>query len=187
LIIKEVAETTQPIVISTRNEPKAILMGYNAYLQQQILSKKGKEHRFEELVTKAQNLLEAAIEGYRDGDPKLYMFWSHFGRLMEKIWELTDDNSNTRPHSAISFQLYELSESCLAGHDQLSRNQLEPITKVLALLKRNDLSIEDAAEADRYLLNNQIDATFPLNLGSDFAALYDFDEDEEVEIFIDDD
>ena len=45
------------------------------------------------------------------------------------------------------------------------------------MLTRSDLTIEDAAEADRYLLQNDIDTSFPLYIDADLNTLYEIDED----------
>ncbi|MBV7337309.1 type II toxin-antitoxin system Phd/YefM family antitoxin [Chloroflexi bacterium TSY] len=177
-LVKEVSEKNNQIIISTRNEPKAIIMGYDAFRQQQERLTKGARYRLPELMEKVQNLLEQTLEGCRgDGEPILYSFWTEMGRLMREAWELYEVTS--RPHASIAFQLFELSERCITGDTMLKLEQLQSVSEVLTWLKQDKLTMENAAEMDRYLLQHDIDARYPAYIDSDLNALYETDEDED--------
>ena len=88
-----------------------------------------------------------------------YGFWQEMGRLMREAWEIYKTRSMT--HASIAFQLFELSERCLTGDTMLALEQLQPVFEVLTRLRQNALTMVDAAEMDRYLLQHDIDARYP--------------------------
>lgn len=174
-IVKEVAERDSQIVIATRNEPKAIIMGYDAFVAQQKLSIKGAQYELWELVEQACTLLETTIEGCRtSGEASLYAFWQDLGQLMRTAWAIAGKFSE--PHALLAFQLFELSERSRSGDTVLTIEQLPPVVKALSQLSLRDLTIADVAAADRYLLQNEIDASLPLSIEGDFTTLYELDE-----------
>ncbi len=171
-LVKVVAEQDEQIIIVTRNEPKAIIMGYETFLAQQKLSIKGARYELGELIEQAGILLETTIEECRTaGETKLYAFWQDFGQLMRAAWAMAGKFSE--PHALLAFQLFELSERCLLGDTMLSIEQLLPIANVLSRLMQRELTMADAAAADRYLLQNTLDASFPLSINSDISLLYE--------------
>jgi hypothetical protein len=56
--------------------------------------------------------------------------------------------------------LLDISRIYLAGERQLQLAQLEPLATVVDLLNRDQLTMDDAADADRYLLAHGLDAFF---------------------------
>jgi len=69
-LVGEVAEGKGEVVITTRNEPKAVIVGYEAFQRQRRLRVQGAWHIMAELVADAQALVETAQEGCRgEGEP----------------------------------------------------------------------------------------------------------------------
>ena len=178
-LAREVKRKNSRIVISTEDEPQAILMPYNTFLFQQELPIENAEYHLQNLIVQAQDLLEAAQEGCLPlGDPKLYMFWGDFGQVMHKAWKIAKDLS--RPHAAVAFQLFELSERCTTGDMMLEAKRLQPVGEVLKRLKQSDFTMEDAAAMDWYLLQNDIDARYPTYIDADLNAL----DERDVELYV---
>jgi prevent-host-death family protein len=170
LLVKEVAEGNDQIVITTRNEPKAIIIGYDTFQRQQRLRRQGVQHIMIELVGEAQALLQATQESCRGaGEPDLYLFLVNFEGLMRKIWEAAEEVSQA--HALIASELLDATLIYLAGEDQLRPEQLEPLARVIPLLLHNNLTMKDAAEADRTLVTHGINAMFPIH--GDLVSRYE--------------
>lgn len=130
----------------------------------------GKLDVLAELVAEAQALLQMAQEGCRgEGEPDLYLFLVNFAELLRDIWEAAEEVSQA--HASIASELLDACQIYLAGEERLHPEQLRPIAEVLAWLTRDELTMKDAAEADRYLLAHGINAMFPVQ--GDLASLYE--------------
>ena len=173
LLVKEVAEGNDPIVITTRNEPKAIIIGYESLQRQQQLRVQGAQYVMAELTKEAQGLLQAAQESCHGiGETDLYLFLVNFAAVMRKIWETAEELSP--PHALIAAELLDVTELYLAGKEQLQPEHLAVLSDIVQLLLRERLTMEDAAEADRTLLAHGINAMFPVQ--DDLASLYEVSE-----------
>ena len=169
-LVREVAKGNGEIVITTRNEPMAIIVGYETFQRQRRLSTQGAHHVIDQLVKEAQALIQATQEGCRGpGEVELYLFLTSFEPLMYKIWEAAEEISPA--HASIASLLLDASTIYRAGDRQLHPQQLEPLAEIIPLLLRAELTMDDAAEADRHLLAHGINAFFPVH--GDLNALYD--------------
>ncbi len=175
-LVGEVAAGKGEVVITTRNEPKAVIVGYESFQRQRRLRVQGAQHVMAGMVAEAQTLIQAAQEGCRgEGEPDLYLFLVSFEELLRGIWEAGEEISPA--HASIASELLDASRLYLAGEDRLCPEQLEPLAEVLALLTRDGLTMEDAAEADRHLLSHGINAMFPIQ--GDLVSLYEEREPEQ--------
>ena len=162
LLVKEVAEGNDQIVITTRNEPKAIIVGYETFQRQQRLLTQGAQHIMLELVAESQALIAATQEScHSAGEANLYLFLVTFEGLMHRLWEAAEEVSQA--HALIASTLLDASRIYLVGEDQLYPEQLAPLATTLSLLLRDNLTVKDAAEADRTLLVYGINAIFPVD------------------------
>ncbi|MFN8488308.1 MAG: type II toxin-antitoxin system Phd/YefM family antitoxin [Caldilineaceae bacterium] len=179
-LVKAAAESDELIVISTRNEPKALLIGYQAFQRQQRLQREGAHYYFKALIAKAALLLQTADENqYQAGDTELYLFLVQFEKLMVDLWEIAETIS--QPHALVASQLCDLSRLYLAGEDQPKPTQFAPLLQIIHLLNHDTITMEEAAEADRYLLKNGIN-TMPA-IHNDFVSLYEEPEENEANEF----
>lgn len=176
LLVKEVAERNDQIVITTRNEPKAIIIGYETFQRQQRLRTQSAQRIMAEFVAEAETLLATTQESCRGaGEADLYLFLVTFEALMEKIWEACEEISEA--HALIASELLDISRIYLAGEAQLRPEQLAPLATMLHLLTKENVTKQDAAEADRLLLVHGIQTMFPV--GDELVSYY-VAEDEEA-------
>ena len=169
-LVKEVVESNDQVVITTRNEPQAVIMSYQAYQRQQRLRTQGAQSLLRQLVGEAQSLLQTTIESCRGaGEADLYLFLVHFEQLLHDIWETAESVSEAQ--ASLASELFDLSRIYLAGERQLHPAQLEPLAAVMELFHRENLTMADVAEADRTLLAHSLDAFFPVH--GDLVSLYE--------------
>ncbi|MCE7983508.1 MAG: hypothetical protein DYG89_20235 [Caldilinea sp. CFX5] len=122
-----------------------------------------------DLLTEAQTLIQVTQQNcHNAGEIDLYPFLVNFEQLMHQIWEAAERIS--QPHALISSELLDVSRIYLAGEAQLCLEQLTPLAATVALLAKKTLTMQDAANADRYLLSQGIHTLFPV--GDDFSSLY---------------
>jgi prevent-host-death family protein len=168
-LVGEIAEGKGEVVITTRNEPKAVIVDYQVFLRHRRLRAQGARHVMAELVAEAQALLQATQEGSRgEGEPDLYLFLVSLEELLRNIWEAAEDISQA--HASVASELLDAVRLYLAGEDRLRPEQLPVLAEALALLTRDELTMADAAEADRLLLSHGINAAFPVQ--GNLVALY---------------
>lgn len=175
LLVKEVAERNDQIVITTRNEPKAIIIGYETFQRQQRLRAHGVQRLMAELVAEVEALLAATQEGCRGaGEADLYLFLVTFEDLMQRISEAAEELSEG--HALIAAELLDVSRIYLLGEVQLRPEQLAPLATITPLLTKETLTMQDAAEADRLLVAHGVHTLFPVG---DALVSYYMTEDNE--------
>lgn len=168
-LVREVAQGNDEIVITTRNEPMAIIVGYEAFQRQRFLSAQGARHVVDQLVEEAQALIQATQEGCRGpGEADLYLFLISFESLIHRIWEAAEEVSTA--HASIASLLLDASTIYRSGERQFHPQKLGPLADIITLLLRIELTMDDAAEADRHLLAHGINAFAPIH--GDLNALY---------------
>lgn len=169
LLVKEVAERNDQIVITTRNEPKAIIIGYETFQRQQRLRTQSAQRLMAELIEEAESLLATTQESCRGvGEADLYLFLVAFEGLMEKLWETCEEISDA--HALIASELLDVSRIYLTGEVQLHPEHLAPLAAMLHLLTKENVTKQDAAEADRLLLVHGIHTMFPV--GDELVSYY---------------
>ncbi|MBX3012654.1 MAG: type II toxin-antitoxin system Phd/YefM family antitoxin [Caldilineaceae bacterium] len=168
--MKEVVESNDQVVITTRNEPQVVIMSYPAYQRQQRLRAQGTQHLMGQLVQEATVLLQTTRESCgKAGEADLYLFLVHFEQLMHDLWETAEAMSPA--HATLASELLDIVRIYLGGEAQLQPAHLEPLTAVIALFNQESLTMAEVAEADRMLLAHGLDAFFPVH--GDLSPLYE--------------
>lgn len=124
-----------------------------------------------QLVQDAKLLIQAVQESHNGSESDLYGFLIQFERIMLRIWEVTETVSEA--HASVASELLDISRIYLVGESQLRTEQMEPLATVVDLLTRDHLTMDDAAEADCYLLAHSLDAFFPVH--GDLVSCYESD------------
>jgi hypothetical protein len=121
-----------------------------------------------QLVQDAKLLIQAAQEKHNGSESDLYGFLLQFEQSMHRVWEAAEAVSEA--HASVASELLDISRIYLAGERQLQPAQLEPLATVVDLLTHDQLTMDDAADADRYLLAHGLDAFFPVH--GDLVSCY---------------
>lgn len=114
-----------------------------------------------QLVRDAKLLIQAVQERHEVSEADLYGFLVQFERIMHRIWEAAEAVSDA--HASVASELLDISRIYMADQRRLQPTQLEPLATVVDLLTHDQLTMDHAAEADRYLLAHGLDAFFPVH------------------------
>jgi len=175
-LVKEVTSNGHQIVITTLNEPKAIITGHAAFQRSQRLMQRAATLYLNDLVDRAQKLIEETQESCQGaGESEMYLFLKQFNPQMRDAWEIAEKISE--PHSSLAFAMFTISEIYLSIENypslkHLSPIQLNAITDALIYLKCKDLSMEEVGKADFQMMQAGIQTMFPLYVEGDLNALY---------------
>ena len=146
-----------------------MLMSIQENQHQERLPIQTAPQRMTQLIKEVQALLHATQERGRDAEVvDLQTLLAHIEPLLHAIWQTAETVSEA--HASVASELLDISRIYLAGEDQLQPEQLELLMTVIDLLNREHLTMDNAAEADRYLLAHGLDAFFPVH--GDLTALY---------------
>jgi prevent-host-death family protein len=169
-LVQRVAERGGEIVITTRDEPMAVLMSYQAYQSWQKRQKQQAKAQFAELLDSARELIETTLEGSRGaGDSDLYLFWHNLKPLAEELWQAGLEVSEG--HALLTSTLLDVALMVLDGDTPLQLEHLLALKPIVDdFLAQPELAASDAAQAHRVLVESGLRVIFPI--GGDLAGLY---------------
>ncbi len=170
-LVQQIAERGGEVIITTRDEPMAVLMSYRAYQRWRKRQWSQARVQFEELLSSAQELIEITLEGSREaGDSDLYLFWHNFKPLAEELWQAALEVSEG--HTLITSMLLDVTLMVLDGDAPLQPEHLAVLRRIATdLLPRPTLTADDAAQAHRLLVEGGLRTVFPVE--GDLATLYE--------------
>lgn len=170
-LVQQVAERGGEVIITTRDEPMAVLMSYQAYQRWQERQKHQAQTQFVELLDSAQELIETTLEGSPEaGDSDLYLFWHNFKPIAEELWQASLEVSEG--HALIASTLLDVSLMVLDGDVPLQPEHLSVLKRTMTdCLTRPELTADDAAQAHRLLVEGGLSTVFPVE--GNLATLYE--------------
>jgi prevent-host-death family protein len=170
-LVQQVAERGGEVIITTRDEPMAVLMSYRAYHRWRERQQHQARDQFGELLNSARELIETTLEGCSEvGDSDLYLFWHNFKPMAEELWQASLEVSEG--HALIASALLDVTLMVLDGDALLQPGHLSVLKRIVtAFLSRQELTASDAAQAHRLLVEGGLRTVFPVE--NDLAALYE--------------
>ena len=167
-LVRQVAEQDDAIVVTSRNQPRVVLVRWETYQQQQSLQCEGAKHKLHMLVNTMLALIATLEEAYRPDSYEVMQSGQELLELAKQAWMAARLLDTPRRHlaSTISDGLLFFSQS--AG--VITAEQLSQLGQSLPLLQRADLTPEEVATADRELVKVGLDAMAPMDDG--LAGLY---------------
>jgi len=170
-LVQQIAERGGEVIITTRDEPMAVLMSYRAYQRWRERQRSQARVQFAELLSSAQELIEITLEGSRKaGDSNLYLFWHNFKPLVEELWQAGLEVSEG--HALITSMLLDVTLMVLDGDAPLQPEHLTVLKRIATdLLPCPELTADDAAQAHRSLVEGGLRTVFPVE--GDLATLYE--------------
>lgn len=169
-LVQQVADRGGEVIITTRDEPMAVLMSYQAHRRWRERQRHLAQAQFVDLLNSAQELIGMTLEGnYEAGDSDLYLFWHNFKPIVEELWEAGLEVSEG--HALVASTLLDVTLMILDGDAPLQTEHLSTLQRVVAdFLARPELAASDAAQANRLLVEGGLQTVFPVE--GDLAAQY---------------
>ena len=168
-LFHQIAEKDSPVVVTNRNRPRLVLVPWDVYQDQQRLQAEGAETRLQKLV---QDMLgQAAVmhEAYRPDSYDLIQGTQRLLSLARQAWEtcrLLDMNRRYLASSIADGLLLWLETEKV-----VTIEQLVCLLKIIPLLKKTDLTLDEYGDADQALADVGLDSIFPV--GDELVKLYD--------------
>jgi len=169
-LVQQIAERGGEVIITTRDEPMAVLMSYRVYQRWRERQRRQARAQFAELLNSARELIETTLEGSRQaGDSDLYLFWHNFKPLAEELWQAGLEVSEG--HALIASTLLDVTLMVLDDDVPLQPEHLSVLKHIVTdVLTRPELTADDAAQAHRLLIEGGLRTVFPVE--GDLATLY---------------
>jgi len=170
-LVQQVAERGGEIIITTRDEPMAVLMSYRAHQRWRERQRRQAREQFADVLNSARELIETTLEGcHESGDSDLYLFWHNFKPMAEELWQAGLEISEG--HALVTSTLLDVTLMVLDGDAPLQPEHLSVLKCVVAdFLFRPELTGDDVAQAHRLLVEEGLCTVFPVE--GNLAALYE--------------
>jgi prevent-host-death family protein len=168
-LIRQVRSGAPPVVITNRNQPQVVILGYEAYQRSQHLALSGAHNLLQQLVAQAQTLLGEAREGLEPGSVESALYLDTLQEIARRVWEVT--RLLGKPQRMLGVTILSAILNYRESGQALSEPQLEALSGALSLLLEDELDLEKVGQADQRLLETGLDAVFPVE--GDLASLYE--------------
>lgn len=87
-LVRRVTERDEPIVVTSHNQPKAVLMRWETYQAQQQAQSEGAHYRLTHCVTMVEQIAGGLLEGYRRDSFDLEFGTQDLLRLAREAWSI---------------------------------------------------------------------------------------------------
>ncbi|MEM7534646.1 MAG: type II toxin-antitoxin system Phd/YefM family antitoxin, partial [Chloroflexota bacterium] len=149
-----------PVVITNRNRPRAVLVPWDVYQDQQTLQSDGAEYRLQKLVQQMLGLVAVMHEAYRPDSYDLIKGTKDLLDLARQAWDTCRLLDMNRRHLASSIADGVL--LWLETESVLTLEQLVKLLQIIPLLQKTDLTLDEFADADQALADVGLDSIFPV-------------------------
>lgn len=145
-LVRRVAEQDESVIVTSHSQPRAVLVPWGTYQQQQRLQAEGAQHRLQQVVAEMEQLVAELQEAFRPNSFDLMQGAQSLSTLTQDAWAACRLLDKARRHlaSILADGLQNLVES----NAQLTFAQLAQLMAIFPLFRRADLTNAQVAEAD---------------------------------------
>lgn len=169
-LFQQIIGKDDPVIITNRDHrPRAVLVPWDVYQDQQTLQRDGAEYRLQKIVQKMLGLTAVMHEAYLPDSYDLIKGTQDLLALARQAWQtcrLLDMNRRNLATMIADGLLTWLETECV-----LTAEQLAQILKIVPLLQKRNLTLEEVCDADQVLFDVGLDAMFPV--GDELVGLYE--------------
>ncbi len=174
-LVRQVSGSQEEVVITSRNRPQVVILDYEAFQRRRELEEKGARSLLEQTLTRAEQWVGGTLEGYRPDRFELSHFLASLESVLRSLWEIC--RSLDKPRRMLAVNILDAVLNLRAGDELLTPAHLTALAEVLPLLRRENLTVDDVAAADRRLLAAGLSPVFPVE--GDLASLYEPSEEDD--------
>lgn len=160
-LVRQVAEHDEPVVVTSHNQPKAVLLRWETYQEQQQAQLAGARYRLAHCVTTTEQLAGGLLEAFRPNSLELAQGTQDLLRLAQEAWSICRLLELPRRH--LASLLTDVLTILLERGDQLTELQLIRLLAAFLLLRQDNLTNEMVAKADQTLLEVGLTSIFPMD------------------------
>lgn len=159
-LVRRVAEEDEPIVVTSHNQPKAVLMRWETYQAQQQAGIEGARYRLAHCATAMEQIAGGLLEAYRPNSFDLEHGTQDLLRLAREAWTIT--RLLDAPRRDLAALLTDVLLILLEHGGQLTETQLTRLLVAIPLLRQDDLADERVAKMALSLLEVGLSSIFPM-------------------------
>ena len=159
-LVRRIADQDDPVVVTSRNQPQVVLVPWATYQQQQALQSEGAEHRLQTVVQALLTLIATLQEAYEPSSYALTQGTQELLAMTRQAWKICRLLEIPRRHLAST-----IADGLAFGTETttvITVAQLAQLAQSVALLQRNDLTLNEVAVADQELAAVGLDAMLPM-------------------------
>lgn len=167
-LVRQIAEQAKTVVVTSRNQPRVVLMPWETYQQQQDLQSEGAEYRLQRLVTVLERTAAGLSEAFDPNSLDLPQGIQDLAIVARDVWTTCRLLAAPRRHlsSLLTDALLNVSQSGV----QVNEMQLQQLLAILPLLRQPDLTNEAVRQADLALAVVGLHTIIPI--GDELVASY---------------
>lgn len=167
-LVRQVAEQDDPVIVTSRNQPRIVLLRWETYQQQQALQAEGAAHRLQTNVAAMLTLVATLQELYQPDSYALIQGTQELMTLARQTWLICRSLEQPRLHLAST--LADGLHTVLQQQSVVTLSQLQVIEQHLPRLLKPDLTLQEVMVSDCALSEVGLDA-MP-TLSDELPALY---------------
>ena len=160
-LVRRVAERDEPIVVTSHNQPKAVLMRWETYQAQQQAQSEGAHYRLAHCVTIMEQTAGGLVEAYRPDSFDLEFGTQDVLRLAREAWNICRWLDKPRRH--LASLLTDVLINVIERKTQLTEKQLGQLVQVIPLLRQDDLTTEIVGDVDLALAEIGLSSMLPID------------------------
>jgi len=160
-LVRRVAEQDEPIVVTSHNQPKAVLVRWETYQAQQQAQIEGARYRLAHCATTMEQLAGGLLEVYRPNSFDLEHGTQDLLRLAREAWTIT--RLLDAPRRDLASLLTDVLLILLEHGEQLTEAQLTRLLAAIPLLRQDDLTDAIVAKMAQDLLEVGLSSIFPMD------------------------
>lgn len=159
-LVRRVAEQDEPIVVTSHNQPKAVLLRWETYQAQQKAQSDGARYHLAHCVTTMEQLAGGLLEAYRPNSFELEHGTQTLLQLARETWTIT--RLLDAPRRDLACLLTDVLLILLEQKGQLTEAQLTRLLTTIPFLRQDDLTDEVVAKLGHGLLEVGLSSLFPM-------------------------
>lgn len=159
-LVRRVAEQDEPVVVTSHNQPKAVLMRWETYQAQQQAQVEGARYRLAHCVKTMEQLAGGLLEAYRPDSFDLEYGTQDLLRLAREAWVASRLLDKPRRH--LASLLTDVLINVIERDTPLTEAQLAQFLQVIPLLQQEDLTNEIIGDVDRAFAEIGLSSMLPI-------------------------
>lgn len=159
-LVRRVVEQDEPVVVTSHNQPKAVLLRWETYQAQQQAHGEAARYRLARSVTEMEWHAGGLLEAFSPNSLELTQGTQDLLSLAREAWSIS--RLLETPRRLLASLLTDVLLILLDRHEQLTEIPLTRLLAAIPLLGQAELTTEMVATVDQALLEVGLTSIFPL-------------------------